>query len=58
MGNGAIVYRRYGVQATWAMGPMDNGGTGGMGYRGMSNGVQGYGAYAPRPHCPCVPLAM
>ena len=27
------------------MGPMGNGGTGGMGYRGMSNGVQGYGAY-------------
>ena len=27
------------------MGPMSNGGTGGMGYRGMSNGVQGYGAY-------------
>ena len=24
---------------------MGNGGTGGMGYRGMSNGVQGYGAY-------------
>ena len=27
------------------MGPMGNGGTGGMGYRGMSNRVQGYGAY-------------
>ena len=27
------------------MGPMGNGGTGGMRYRGMSNGVQGYGAY-------------
>ena len=27
------------------MGPMANGGTGGMGYRGMSNRVQGYGAY-------------
>ena len=27
------------------MGPMANGGTGGMGYRGMSNGVQGYEAY-------------
>ena len=26
------------------MGPMANGGTGGMGYRGMSNRVQGYGA--------------
>ena len=27
------------------MGPMGNGGTGGMGYRGMSNRVQWYGAY-------------
>ena len=27
------------------MGPMGNGGTEGMGYRGMSNRVQGYGAY-------------
>ena len=27
------------------MGPVGNGGTGGMGYRGMSNRVQGYGAY-------------
>ena len=27
------------------MGPMGNGGTGGMRYRGMSNRVQGYGAY-------------
>ena len=27
------------------MGPMANGGTGGMGYRGMSNRVQGYGVY-------------
>ena len=27
------------------MGPMGNGGRGGMGYRGMSNGVQGYGVY-------------
>ena len=27
------------------MGPMGNGGTGGMGYSSMSNRVQGYGAY-------------
>ena len=27
------------------MGPMGNGGTGGMRYRGISNRVQGYGAY-------------
>ena len=27
------------------MGPMGNGGTGGMGYRGMSNRVQWYGTY-------------
>ena len=27
------------------MGPMGNGGTGGMRYRSMSNKVQGYGAY-------------
>ena len=58
MGNGAIVHRGYGVQGVWAMGPMDNGGTRGMGYRGMGNGVQGYGAYAHRSHCPCAPLAM
>ena len=30
------------------MGPMGNGGTGGMRYRGMSNRVQGYGAYRQR----------
>ena len=50
MGNGAIVYRGYGVQGVWAMGPMDSGGTGvwAMGYRGMG----------PMPHCPCAPLAM
>ena len=47
-----------GVEATWAMGPMDNGGTGDIGYRGMGNGVQGYGAYAHVPHWPCDLLPM
>ena len=40
------------------MGPMDNGGTGDIGYRGMGNGVQGYGAYAHVPHWPCDLLPM
>ena len=60
MGNGAIVYRGYGVQgvqATWAMGPMDNGGTV-YGVQGYGQWGTGYGAYAHRPHCPCAPLAM
>ena len=55
MGNEAIVYRGYGVQGLWAMGPMDNGGTGvwgtgvwAMGYRGMG----------PMPIGPIAPLAM
>ena len=63
MGNGAIVYRGYGVQGVWAMGPMDNGGTGCMGYRGMGNGVQGMGPMpigpiAHVPHWPCDLLPM
>ena len=58
MGNGAhgaIVYRAYGVQGVWAMGPMGNGGIGvwAMGYRGMGpmgNGGTGgmeYKGYGP-----------
>ena len=37
---------------------MGHGAYGKWGYRGMGNGVQGYGAYAHRPHCPCALLAM
>ena len=58
MGNGAIVYRGYGVQGVLAMGPMDNGGTGVWGTGIWAMGYRGMGAYAHRPHCPCAPLAM
>ena len=47
--HGAIAYRGYGVQGTWAMGHrvMITGvwATWTMRYRGMGNGVQGYGAH-------------
>ena len=43
MGNGAIVYRGYGVQEVWAMGPMGNGaqGYGAQGYGQWGTGVWG-----------------
>ena len=44
--DGAIVYRGYGVQA---MGPIGNGGTGGMGYRGMGHmGNRAQGVWGTR----------